>query len=838
MTILFTFLNLLCRKKILFCVAFSLVLETPLSALAQTQINPDGTLPSNVNNLGNGVYEITGGAKPNNATNLFHSLSNFSIQSGDTARFVHDAAIQNIITRITGGSPSNINGTIQTLINGTTNTGNANLFIINPKGIIFGENARLNIGGSFIGSTADSLKFADGTEFSATNPTTNPILTISIPLGLQYGANPGSIKVQGVGNNLTLRNNALVRNNRPVGLQVPNGKTLALVGGDVALSGGNLTAGGGRIDLLSVKNGQVSLVNSNGQLQLVPEQGINYGNIELAKAVSVDTSGNSGGSIQVRGSNVTLLDGSVIVTDTLGNGSGGTLNVWASDSLTVKGFVQNPKNQVFSALLADVAPGATGEGGKVFIETKTLQVTDGGQISSGTFGVGNAGELSVKAQNVQLSGISAFGPSGLFTPVAPGARGRGGNLTLDTGNLQITNGAQILASTFGFGDAGQLTIKAENVEITGGTSRGPSLISAAVGSTSAGKGGNLIIETENLRVVDGAQVAVSTSGAGNAGNMQIKATSVELVGSNQFGRSGLFANAIRNHGQGGDLSVTANKLVIRDGATINVSNFLSSDPDNLRGLGGRGAAGNIEINSPFVLLVNQGTITADTNAGNKGNITIQSQNLQMRQGSRISTNARNSSDGGNINITTDTLVAFENSDITANAQKGFGGRVVVNTKGIFGTEFSPQLTPESDITASSDLGAEFNGTVELNTPDVDPSQGLVKLPGDFSDRSQQIASGCATAQQNRFVVSNRGGLPANPTETLRDQTAWNDVRDLSAQLSNTKATSSNYQPTSNQQQLVEAQGLIISADGTPELVAAMQSATPQAPWQVTPQCSG
>ncbi len=828
------------NKFLVSFVAISLLLEAPLKVLAQTRIYPDGTLPTNVNNIGGGVYEITGGVRPNNNANLFHSLKDFSIEFGDTARFVYDQGIQNIITRVTGGSPSQINGTIQTLMNGTKDIGNANLFIINPSGIIFGANAKLDIGGSFIGSTADSVKFADGTEFSSINPTANPILTVSVPLGLQFGANPNStIRVNGLGNNFILNDDSsLNRTNRPSGLhyETPNDQTLALVGGHVLLDGGNVTLPEGRVELWSVNNGLVSLVYRNGQLQLEPGQGINYGNIELVNAASVDTSGNSGGSVQVRGGNVTLKDGSVIVTDTLGTGPGGQLNVSASELLTVNGFVLNQNNQVFSGLLADVAPGATGNSSNVVIQTKNLQMTDGGQISSGTFGAGNAGELRVNATNVQVSGMSPFGPSGLFTPVALGATGNGGNLTIETGSLQVTEGAQIFTTTFGFGNGGNLNINAQDIEVTGGTQMGPSFLGSTVVRISAipqsiatflgagvGNGGNLKIQTGSLRVTDGAQLAATTTGSGNAGNLEVNADLVELVGFNQEGRSGLFANAFQKDGNGGNIMVTTHQLTIHDGATISVSNFQSQG----RVAPGTGAAGNIQINAPVLLIQNQGTITADTNAGDEGNITIQSQNFQIRQGSQISTNARNSGNGGDITITTDTLLASENSSITANARQGFGGRVVVNAKGIF--------TLESDITASSELGPAFNGTVTLNTPDVDPSQGLVQLPENFTDRTRQIASGCAATQQNRFVVSGRGGLPENPTQTLRGQTVWTDVRDLSDQITNKKATSSNYQPKSSQQQIVEAQEFVISADGTVHLVAGAQ-AMPQTPRQATLQC--
>lgn len=133
------------------------------------------------------------------------------------------------------------------------------------------------------------------------------------------------------------------------------------------------------------------------------------------------------------------------------------------------------------------------------------------------------------------------------------------------------------------------------------------------------------------------------------------------------------------------------------------------------------------------------------------------------------------------------------------------------------------------------MGAEFNGTVELNTLDVDPTSGLVKLPTNFSDRSQQIASGCSVTQKNRFVVSNRGGLPTNPTDTLRGEIVWYDVRDLSNEVANSTA-GSNYQTVNNQEPIVEAQGLIVGADGTMQLLASIPQVTPLTPWQVSPSC--
>ncbi len=856
-TILQKTLHLFFQKKYLYhLITISLVWSTPLPARAQTQITPDGSLPTNINNIGEGVYEITGGGQPNNSTNLFHSLKDFSIKSGDTARFVHPQGIENIITRITGGLPSQINGTIQTLIKGTTDIGRANLFLINPSGIIFGENARLDIGGSFFATTADKLKFADGTEFVATSPTANPLLTISVPIGLQYGSNPNSsIRVNGNGHNLgfSVDSDYVDRSNRPLGLHygTQTGKTIALVGANVVLDGGNVTLPEGRVEIWSVKNGEVSLINKNQQVQLEPGQGIHYSDIELLNAASIDTSGNSAGSIQLRGKNISLTNGSVIFTDTIGNGTSGTLNVLASETVKVQGIVDNSSSQYYSGLFADVAPEATGNGSNITIDSQSLLLMDGGQIQSATYGIGSAGDLYVKAADIQLIGDSLLGASGLFSPVTPGATGNGGNVSIETESLRVLAGAQIITTTFGSGNAGELTIKANDIEVkgvaeytdifTGESVEDPSILAATVetipgfSNSGTGRGGNVKIETQNLRLVEGGQIASTTFGLGDAGNLQVNANNVELIGVSKTTRSGLFASAIQESGDGGNITLTANQLTIRDGATISVSNFQSQNklPP------GTGTAGSIQMNVPSILM-KQGSMTADTNAGDFGNITIQSQNMIMRQGSRISTNALNSSRGGNLTISTNTLVAVENSDITANAQKGFGGRVVINSQGIFGDQVRQQQTLESDITASSELGLEFNGTVQVNTPDVDLSQGLVELPTSLIDPSQQIATGCPTAaRDNSLVFSGRGGLPENPDNTLRDQTLWYDVRNLpDSQKAESQPQTINKQSDRGQmsdESIVEAKGWVMNSRGELELVAVVPSAIADLP---TLSCDG
>jgi filamentous hemagglutinin family protein len=156
-----------------------------LSSVALAEIIPDVTLPENsrINRQGD-VRVINGGTQQ--GTNLFHSFEEFSIPVGATARFNNNVAIKNIFARVTGGSRSEINGNISA-------QGSANLFLLNPNGILFGRDASLNIGGSFLATTGENIDFGNGTQFSAVDPQPVPLLTVNAPVGVQFGFDPQPI---------------------------------------------------------------------------------------------------------------------------------------------------------------------------------------------------------------------------------------------------------------------------------------------------------------------------------------------------------------------------------------------------------------------------------------------------------------------------------------------------------------------------------------------------------------------------------------------------------------------------------------------------------------------
>ncbi|MEH2247750.1 filamentous hemagglutinin N-terminal domain-containing protein [Nostoc sp.] len=309
---------------------------------AITQVTPDGTLNTTVSQSGN-HFTIINGSPAN--SNLFHSFQQFFVPTSGSATFnlINTPNISTIFSRVTGGSVSKIDGLIQTI-----NSNNpVSLFLVNPNGLIFGANAQLNIGGSFIGTTADRIKFANGAIFSSNKmPLPSALLTISVPIGLQFGQARGTIQVQGRGNDGIVPTKKL-------GIIATPGQTLALVGGDVNFDGGVITAPIGRIEVGAVGSGTVSLTPIATGWQLGYTQAPDLGEINFTNRSSLwnpNPISNTTGGIQVVRRDITLNQ-SQIAGATTGNGQGGNITVSAARSLSLGGV--NAKAQAPSAWIVN-----------------------------------------------------------------------------------------------------------------------------------------------------------------------------------------------------------------------------------------------------------------------------------------------------------------------------------------------------------------------------------------------------------------------------------------------------------------------------------------------------
>lgn len=774
------------------------------------QITPDATLPINSNvTLEGNTFNITGGSTAGN--NLFHSFKDFSINSGSSAFFNNVVNIQNIISRVTGKSISNIDGLIKA-------NGASNLFIINPNGIILGKNARLDIGGSFIATSANSMKFIDGFEFSASEPESKPLLTVTAPVGLKFGINPGAIVVQGSGYNLSMQQSIfspLIRDSSTDGLEVSPGNTLALVGGNIDLLGGTLTAEQGQIELVAVSNGQVNLTSTPQGFALNYQEIKNFSNIHLSQQALADASG--GGVINVQGNNVSLTDGSLILIQNQGFQKGGSINVNAVQSLELSGISTNSK---FQGNLYSETTGS-GSSSDLMISTKQLEINNGGTIVTRSLGSGHAGNINVNASNsLDLIGFSPLNPS-LPSLIGSAAFGFGdaGDISVSSNRITGLNGGAIGSVTFSQGNTGNVIVNSKSVVLIGQSSvYAPSSLS--VGSFSAGDAGQVIINTSSLVVRDGGEVNSSALATGSAGDVTINARDYVLVSGTHPNStpSSLGASApIRNDlfqqiyqvppapsGFSGNITVNTSILDIKDGGLLTTNNQ------------GLGKGGTLRVNANSVKVDSGGAITGATTLSSGGNIELNVKDLlQMRRGSSITTQANgNNSIGGNITIDAGVIGIFENSNISANSINFQGGKVQINTQGIF-------RSPNSQITARGST-PQLNGTVQINTSLVDPSKGLVQLPIGFVDASKQISNACTPGNSkfnDTFTVTGRGGLPLHPYQPSRvitTDSAWVRLpakrEDITVRINQSSLITA--VPT-----IIEASGWIANKSGNIELVA-------------------
>jgi filamentous hemagglutinin family protein len=812
------------------------ILLTP-STLAQ--ILPDSTLGAEnstvtPNQVINGLpsERIDGGAR--RGANLFHSFQEFNINEGQTVFFSNPNGVDRIFSRVTGNNLSAIFGKLGVL-------GNANFFFINPNGIIFGPNAILDVNGSFLATTASSIHLSDGTIFSAKNPQAVPLLAINVPLALGFLESSGKIEVQGRGHNLiapgdTRLPNVPIGGTSPTGLAVKPAHTLALVGGEVNFQGGVVTAPSGRVEIGSVSSGQVKIAFTNSNnFTLNYEDVSSLQDISLTRRSLVNASGTTNGNISLFGRNINITDASLVLIENQGANPLGTIQVNASDTLTITGTTEF--TPVFPGLARSTRGLLSqalreGKGADISIWTNRLIVQDSGRIYLSTFGTGAGGNLTIQAKDsVQILGISQFDPSFPLSSIvstATAGSGTAGNLNLVTQHLSLKEGGLLSSSVFGSGSGGELTLKAfESINLTefNPNSLVPSLISSI--TQGSGPGGNLLINTQRLTLTDGGRVDSSTLASGNAGSLTIDATdfihvsgtipgsvnpSLIISSANRVDpkiRQGLGLPEIPT-GASGNVNIKTRQLSVTDGASISVRND------------GTGDAGNLHIQARSIDLDRSSGITASTFSGNGGNIDLAAERIQLRRNSNITATASGTGNGGNIAIATNPLISLEGSNISANAFTGRGGQVQISAKGAF-------LSTDSQITASSQFG--INGIVAINTPETNIQNSLEPLELRLISPDETIARSCLARrneQQGSFTYTRTGGVPITPESGINEREALSvpSTTELSPGSSTPSST-----PTENEQfisvhpwksgdPIIRGGAIIRTADGRTLLIAA------------------
>ncbi len=737
----------------------SAIASSTESVLAQ--ITPDTTLGnenSTVTSTG-AVDTINGGAT--RGANLFHSFEEFNV-AGRAAVFTNPTGIENILTRVTGGNPSNILGTL-----GVTG-GNANLFLINPNGIVFGANASLNIGGSFVASTTNALQFGSLGFFSATDK--------NIPSSL-LTINPSALLFNQINQNAAIQNKSVAPAGRDPagfnanGLRVPNGKSLLLVGGNVSMDGGRLNANGGRVELGGLgEPGTVALGVDGDNLSLIFPENVARAEVSLTNRSGIYVTGTGGGNIAVNARNLEILGGSILSAG-IGQGLGTHETVAGDIALNATGEIRVASAGSIVANL--VRLGSKGNGGNIIIDSGSFSLQNGAGLAASTLGQGNAGNVTVSAKDsVSLTDAS------IFSTVEAGGVGKGGNIDINAATLSLNDGAQLQTRTRGVsdtqpagqGDAGNVNINVTgSVDIAGVKNDLGSGIGSFVETGTVGNGGNITIDSGSFSLQNGAGLAASTLGQGNAGNVTVSAKdSVSLTDASIF--STVEAGGV---GKGGNIDINAATLSLNDGAQLQTRTRGVSDTQPA----GQGDAGNVNINvtgSVDIAGVKNdlgsgiGSFVETGTVGNGGNITIDSGSFSLQDGARLEASTFGQGNAGNVTVSAKDSVSLTDASIFSTVEAGGvgkGGNIDINAATLSLNDGVQLLTITRGASDTQPAGRGDAGNVNVNvTGAVDIAGVKNGFPSGIRSRVQTGTvgnGGNITIDSGSFSLQNGAQLTAS-----------------------------------------------------------------------------
>jgi filamentous hemagglutinin family protein len=687
-------------------------------------------------------YIITAAMGRQLGSNLFQSFSEFNLTSSESATFTGPSNVQNIIARVTGGDLSSIDGTINSTITG------ANLFLLNPAGVMFGPNAQVNVTGSFVVGTPDYVKLADGGKFSthlggSDNLTSAPVSAFGF-----LSSTPQAVSFTG----------------SQIGMQPNTG--LSVIAGDVTLNGatlyvpaGNLTvfsaASAGEVPFsvaspgsgyaaasfaslgtVSLTNASQALIDSSGGGSVV----IRGGKLTVdGSDISSNNYGSStGGNISVQADQITLSNGGYIATDSFGGADAGSIAIQTTGDLSISG--------TGSQISADAE--STGNGGVVdVVAGGNISLSDGGDIFANTDGMGSGGTVSVQAASLNIGSAS-----GLSSVAASGGGDAGTVDVVVSGALTMTDNGAIAADTYTQGKGGDVNVQALQLNMSG-----TSVISANT-VFGSGQGGNVNVE---------------------AGSLSIQGPGYLVAGPNNtmIGLTGITAQSFSS-GDAGSVNVDAGSVALSAGAVISTASF------------GSGKGGPISVSCDTAVLSNDSEISS-TSFTDAGSVEIDASDyLQLLGGSTITTSA--SENGGDITFKIGDYLYLLDSSIQAYAGVfalanqdvgGNGGNilidpefVILNNGLISANDFSStghdgNITNLSDYFFSYDSTLYATGTIDSTPPDLNLEGSLLVLPSDLVHVERELRERCAAALNHEFsslIVVGRGGIETPPDELQPD----------------------------------------------------------------------
>lgn len=696
-----------------------------INSNSNAQIVPDGTsLNSSVIDDCTVQCQINGGIRAGN--NLFHSFQEFNVRSGESVYF-NDPGVANIFSRVTGSNLSQIFGTLGVA------GGDANLFLLNPNGIVFGTGARLDVNGSFVATTADEIVFGDRSFSAFPDPKENLALLTINPSAFFYNQ-------MGQGNPITVAPGA--------SLTVPEQQNIVLLGANnpnqagIQIQDGTIEAPQGRVEIGAV--GEQGKIDLTADFQLQFPDDLTRTDLTLTQGSAIDVSGVGGGSVHLEGANINLTEGSTIIADTLGNV----------------------------------------DGQEIVINAEQLQIQDNAYISAYTYGIGNGNNIQIDAQqSVDLIGAGSSNYQSLINQGFQGSLtvnqrtggvltgtnnlGIAGQIAIATGNLTLQNGAVIGTPTFGIGQGGDINLNVpDTVEINNS-----GLVTLATLGSQA-QAGDLLINTSKLTLADGSIVSTATLGAGDGGNILINAS--ELVDlrrtpPNSVLATGLFTNSLMGTGTGGDLIINTKNIQVEEGALISSSSGLINS-QGLVPFGGNG--GNITINATESVNVQgasaqglfpSGIVSDTTSNNNAGNLTINTGKLAIGGEAIVSASAFGLGNGGNVKINATDSVNLTGLGVE-NLQKlivaGLSGEAGIQDigSGLFTVTISGQA-----------------GTIGINTPRLTLTDGAIFSTatlgggkgGDINIKtSEEVTISGSTINSSTLSIGDAGNIRINTDKLL------------------------------------------------------------------------
>ena len=625
------------------------VIAWPSGSAAQA-ITPDGTMGTAVN--GGPAYMISGGTVRTNGvnTNLFHSFGQFSVPTGGSATFQGDLATTNILSRVTGGQLSSIDGLIDT----RTFMPSANFFLINPAGVIFGSSASLNVGGAFRVSTADSIIFPDGQFFASLAADT--VLSAEPPQAFGFlGSNPASITFDATG---TFDGTVT----QP--FAVDPGQTLAVVGGDVqVINGAILWAPGGVVQLVSVGSGAGTVDLSAPNLASFAS----LGNVIISGGSVVTAGGTDfgvpGGTVMIRSGQLVVDTGALVLTDTGDFAAANPgIDIDARDSMMVR---NGALVQTFSFGPADA--------GNISIKTGNLVVTDvGSAIESQAVSSGKTGAIDIQVASGQIVNggairtvagatdggdvrVTATGTlmlTGVGSEISTGAGGASTIPDFIAGNISISGADIVLSDSARIRSGGASEQAGARLSVTVNNTLSISSLAGISSQAFTQTAGTVAISASQL-VVNAGYINTSTLGAGNAGTITVNANGVSLTNGAQIASS---SQGAATGGAGGSITVNAPGSITISGVGpangvgsvtftgIPNSGILSTTETS-------GKAGQISLSTPVLNLADGGRISVATEgAGNAGTIVANAGTFGLSGGARVDSSTTAAGEGGAINV--------------------------------------------------------------------------------------------------------------------------------------------------------------------------------------------